>query len=404
MSRAITVSTELTDAVRKSLPASERPTAIIEIRPARFARLRRIPGGSVIAITARSPRIIQEIAAAARDGNYRRIDYLIGRVGLATFAWGLKRRKSRLSPDQIQAVTDFYYHDRKIAGGQFLAAGLPAMLSVLPFTGGKLEHDKFRARVYTQESARPPYTLVLISQPALSKLEQQILAQVPETESGLNLGGPSVEAAIVAATAAVLLGGAVFYGLYLVYQKMVADRQKQRQQERNQEVAVDATADDAAVEEDAAIEDANVDDANVDDVEVQIADDNAQEDNLIWVGGDDVTAEGDAYVLAADDQFAPAQQDDAFQMQAEDQAAQQDNVGAAEDVAAADNVGAAEDVAAADVGAGIGEAGAGGGFAVNAGELINQVAVTLREIEPTMAAEALLEMRTAMIEAGSLSV
>lgn len=368
MSKRLTFSTELIDRARASLSESKRRTAVIEIRPSAATKLRRIPAGTVVAITTQSPLLLREIARAARARNYTRIDGLIGHLADATFAWGLKQRKHRLHESEVYSVADFYYRDHRIAGDQFLAADLPAMMTVMPFSGGKLEPHAFRAHIYNRHAARMPQTVVLIHQPVLSKLEQQILAQVPETENGLSLGGAINEAAIVAATAAVLLGGAVFYGLYLIYQKMVADRKAQQQQDQ-QAAGVDATADDAAVQDNA---------------DIQAADQQ------------DAAAQDDAYVIAAadDQQIADQQiadqnaQDNAAQVQGDAQIADAQQ---ADDAAAADA--GAEDVAAAE----------GGIFGVNASQVINEVSATLREIQPAMAAEALLEMRTAMIAAGTLA-
>jgi hypothetical protein len=215
-----TISEVLTQTARERLIKTVQPVKVlevVEIKPPDNAKMRSARGGSIIAITGRpSSAKLENIASAARQNSISQLDQLLDEAVDGCSEWGLKRRKEKLPVEAITSVTDFYYRGAEIASGQFMAPGLDLTISVLPFSGGKLDLDAFEAHEYTQEPAEDIDSLIIVSQPQLTELEEQILAQVPPTDTGSIIGGQRVDYALPA-VGLVLLGVAViFYGLYRV--------------------------------------------------------------------------------------------------------------------------------------------------------------------------------------------
>lgn len=401
MAKSTTMAREFIQSARTNLSKTVQRAKVIEIAPPLNAKLRCVRGGSIIAITGSASSVrLKKIAAAANDGSFTHLDQLLDESVDRVYAWGLKRRKKRLPPKAVTSVTDFYYHGTEITSGQFMAPGLDLVFSVMPFSGGKLDLEAFEAHEYTQSEAPGPVTLVIVSQPHLNELEQKILAKVPVTDTGSVIGKPVTEFAIVAATAAILLGAGVFYGLYKVYQHM--KEQQQKQQQANQQVAYADDAEAAELEAEVGTEDdADVenDEAVEDDYEI------GQEDDAI----DDGDVDGEQ--LIGEDINEDANQEDVAFAENDDNAEQ---VGYADEADADVNVGADDgaDAGIGDAGAGDGgdggDGGGGGGGDFSPGyanalqAAIDATAAALSEVDPAAAARVLLRARAAMIAASIL--
>jgi hypothetical protein len=88
--------------------------------------------------------------------------------------------------DSATALTQISYGGRVIVDGLLVHGGLDALVALVPYAGGALNDEAFKARSWAPRrvGAPPVQTIVICRPPRLTQLEQRVLASLPDDVEG----------------------------------------------------------------------------------------------------------------------------------------------------------------------------------------------------------------------------
>jgi hypothetical protein len=93
------------------------------------------------------------------------------------------------SRHDIPFLTEFRYAGKTVRQGMVVGPGLPVAHSLVLYNGAPLAHDAFTAVEYRRpDSHEPAHMLVVVREPKLTELEQEILGQLSDAASPFNVG------------------------------------------------------------------------------------------------------------------------------------------------------------------------------------------------------------------------
>ena len=94
--------------------------------------------------------------------------------------------------DSATALTQISYGGRVIVDGLLVHGGLDALVALLPYAGGALNDEAFKARSWAPRRAGTPpvHTIVICRPPRLTQLEQRVLASLPDDVEAAVIGRP----------------------------------------------------------------------------------------------------------------------------------------------------------------------------------------------------------------------
>jgi len=182
-----------------------------------------LPGGSICVVSGKpEAALVREAGEAARHGDAVAVARALERFDADLRAAADEDREAadRLPPEkafaELPSITAVSYRDKPLVEGLFVHPQVDAMYVNVPFAGGALEAEAFRASTYVREEEAPPVeTLLIVRQPELSPLEQKALEQLPEAFDQVKVEASflPIWAPIVVAAGVFLIGIAAGYEL-----------------------------------------------------------------------------------------------------------------------------------------------------------------------------------------------
>ena len=144
-------------------------------------KIKSLPGGAIWGVVGLpgSPTITSLIRAL-ESKDYSVLDGL-ARAQLTRFDSFEAIRKLGVGKlSDIPVLADLHYRQRRIAPGLFTTPSLDALISVMPYTGGRLTHEDFQLAQYPLPSREANLEcVVVIRPPVLTDIEKQIRDRVP---------------------------------------------------------------------------------------------------------------------------------------------------------------------------------------------------------------------------------
>lgn len=199
-----------------------------------------LPGGSICVVSgaAESP-LLREVHAAARGGDASTVAKILRahEDQLRKRTVDAREVSEKLRPTgealtSIPAITEVSYRGKPIAEGMVVHPELQAMRVLVPYAGGRLEHDGFVASTYVHGKQAPNvHTVVIVREPELTPIEQKVLDRLPQEINQVVIGDPgSVENWGLAAAGLVFVVVVVAGVLLAEY----AQKQMQQKEQENQ--------------------------------------------------------------------------------------------------------------------------------------------------------------------------
>jgi len=98
--------------------------------------------------------------------------------------------------DSATALTQISYGGRVIVDGLLVHGDLDALVALVPYAGGALNDEAFKARSWAprRAGAPPVQTIVICRPPRLTQLEQRVLASLPDDVEAAVIGRPPTAA------------------------------------------------------------------------------------------------------------------------------------------------------------------------------------------------------------------
>jgi hypothetical protein len=230
-------------AVRKKSVANCR---VIELERVPRGKLNFLPSGSISVFVGKkgSPNL-ETLHSSLAGGDYDAFGAALGahveRLGKILEG---KKPFNGGSLHNAAVLGEVSYHGKKLSSMFMVNDALPVNFAFLPYSGGNLNHGAFQLTQYAKGSDHLE-SLVVLRKPELTKVEQDILKQIPPEQVSLQIGDGGVYAnalaAVAAAGAGALLVAGAFVGAYYVFQ-YVARQLQQQQAKQNQAAAQDQAA------------------------------------------------------------------------------------------------------------------------------------------------------------------
>jgi hypothetical protein len=205
---------------------------VIELEDVPPGKLTFLPEGSISIFVAqrRSPSL------EALHSTLRGSDYDAFREALGTNLKRLSRLIGERKPfhggsfRNAPVLGDVSYKGRILSRAFMVSETLPVNFAFLPYLGGDLDHEGFELTQYAKRSGALE-ALIILRKPKLTRVEQDLLKQIPPEQSSLQIGDAGIYAnCIIAATLTVLALAAGIYVTYIVYNQMRAERERQDRQ------------------------------------------------------------------------------------------------------------------------------------------------------------------------------
>ena len=230
---------------------------VIEIQDVPSGKLSFLPAGSISVFVARhgSPNL-EVLHSSLRGQDYNAFGAAVGEH-LDRLGQLIRHRKPLYdgSVHNAPVLGEVSYHGKKLSSAFMVHDSLPVNYAFLPYSGGQLNHEAFQLTQYAKGSEQLE-SLVVLRKPHLTKVEQDILKQIPESEVTLQVGDPGKYGyCIIAATLTIMAVAATVVATYYVYQQMKEQQQKQQQQDQqaaqqDQQAAVQQDQQAAAAQQD----------------------------------------------------------------------------------------------------------------------------------------------------------
>ncbi len=200
-----------------------------------------LPGGSICVVSgAAEAPLLREVRAAAHSGDAVAVakilraheEHLRKQVGEVRETRPEKQLPTGEALTSIPAITEVRYRGKPVAEGMIVHPELQAMRVLVPYAGGRLEHDSFVASTYVHGKRAPDvHTVVIVREPELSPIERKVLERLPQEVNQVVLGDPgSVENWGLAAAGLVFVVVVVAGVLLAEY----AQKQMQQKEQENQ--------------------------------------------------------------------------------------------------------------------------------------------------------------------------
>jgi hypothetical protein len=287
---------------------TEVPVQVFEVRAETDAP--GLPGGSIVIASGRRDAPLMRALRAAGDSG----DAAAAAQQIRGF-WPpraqSRRPESQLPPTgeiisrvaDLPVLTEIAYHGKTLVEGLACTPDLEAMAAVVPFAGGRLNQDDFAAIHYTPADQPRPTdleTVILVRQPRLTELEQELLDLLPDADSDAAIG--SADLAVVPGPVAEAVAVAVFVvaEIYAVYWFYNWVNNPQQVPGGLYEDAVDeqAAEGDAAQGEQAAAQEAAANEQGGDQIDQQAAEEFAQQVEDALAAEQEDEGDADAHDLA----------------------------------------------------------------------------------------------------------
>ena len=215
---------------------------VVELDDVPKGKLSFLPEGSIAIFVAeqKSPNL-ETLHATLRSGDYNAFRETLG---------GNLKRLSRLisarepfhkgSVKNAPVLGEVSYSGKTLSRAFMVSEALPVSFAFLPYLGGKLDHKQFALTQYSKAS-QGMEALIILRKPDLTKVEQDILKQIPADQATLQIGDPGIYGhCIIAATLTVAAVAATVYVTYKVYEQMREERERDRQQDQQDRQAAQA--------------------------------------------------------------------------------------------------------------------------------------------------------------------
>jgi hypothetical protein len=198
-----------------------------------------LPGGSICVVSgaAKAP-FVREVSAAGHSGDAAAVAKILREHEEHLRKQAVEVREVRPEKQlptgealaSIPAITEVRYRGKPVAEGMIVHPELQAMRVLVPYAGGRLEHDSFVASTYVHGKRAPDvHTIVIVREPELTPIERKVLERLPQEVNQVVIGDPgSVE------NWGLLAAGAVFV-VVVVAGVLLAEYAKEQIQKKEQE-------------------------------------------------------------------------------------------------------------------------------------------------------------------------
>lgn len=198
-----------------------------------------LPGGSICVVSgAPEAPLVREVRTAGGSGDASAVakilraheEHLRKQALEVSEIHAEKQLPTGEALASIPAITEVSYRGKPVAEGMIVHPELQAMRVLVPFAGGRLEHDSFVASTYVHGGEAPDvHTVVIVREPELTPIEQKVLDRLPQEINQVVIGDPgSVE------NWGLLAAGAVFV-VVVVAGVLLAEYAKEQIQKKEQE-------------------------------------------------------------------------------------------------------------------------------------------------------------------------
>lgn len=214
----------------------ESPCRVVELDDVPPGELSFLPEGSIaIFVAARDSPNLELLYTALRSGEYDAFRAAVG-ANLRRVS-GLLRRRGRFHGGNFRnplVLGEVSYRGKSLSRAFMVSDALPVNFAFLPYLGGHLSHGDFQLTDYSKSDGRLE-AVVVLRKPRLTKVEQDLRAQIPPESATIQIGDAGKYAyCIIAATLTVVAVAVTILVTRAVYDQMRQQQQQQQQQEQQQ--------------------------------------------------------------------------------------------------------------------------------------------------------------------------